>query len=47
MQFTARETINYFGQLYGLSKEDRKNRVEFLLKFLDLKDADRRVEDLR
>ena len=47
MAFTPRETINYFGQLYGLSKQERKLRVNFLLKFLDLQAPDRRVEDLR
>ncbi|XP_074593668.1 ABC transporter G family member 20-like [Brevipalpus obovatus] len=46
MAFTARETINYFGQLYGLSKQEREARVHFLLKFLDLKAPDRRVQDL-
>uniref|UniRef100_T1KY65 Uncharacterized protein n=2 Tax=Tetranychus urticae TaxID=32264 RepID=T1KY65_TETUR len=46
MQFTVKETINYFGQLTGIPKEERHSRVEFLLSFLDLTDPDRMVSDL-
>ena len=44
--FTIQETINYFGCLNGMTKNDRDSRVTFLMKFLDLPESNRLIRDL-
>ncbi len=44
-RLTARENINYFGELQGLSKEELATRREALIRGLEMEDiADRRTE---
>ena len=44
--FTIEEQINYFGCLNGMTTSDRKSRVKFLVKLLDLPEGDRLICDL-
>ncbi|RWS26667.1 ATP-binding cassette transporter sub-family H 88708-like protein [Leptotrombidium deliense] len=46
-ELTIQENINYYGRIYGLSKSVRKERFEFLIKFLDLPEANRKIRNLR
>ncbi len=46
-RLTARETLSYFGELHGLSRETREKRVEELIEAFDLhKFIDQRCESL-
>ncbi len=36
---TGRELLDYFGQLFGMSRPDRKDRIESLLRRVDLSDS--------
>ncbi|RWS06338.1 ABC transporter G family member 23-like protein [Dinothrombium tinctorium] len=45
-EFTIGETIHYFGKVFGLPKPIRKARLDFLLEFLDLPDANRTIDSL-
>ena len=42
-EFTIEETLTFFGKLNRLSKVVIKERINFLLKFLDLSDANTRI----
>lgn len=37
-RFTGRENLQYFGELYDLDKDMLKNRIEELIRLLDMKD---------
>ncbi|CAG2106601.1 unnamed protein product [Medioppia subpectinata] len=41
--FTIYETLNYFSKIYGLPEDYKKQRIDFLIKFLDLPDRNRLV----
>jgi ABC-type multidrug transport system ATPase subunit len=40
-EFTIRETLIYFGWIYGMSTDDVDEKTEFLLKLLQLPNAER------
>uniref|UniRef100_K1RT46 ABC transporter G family member 20 n=1 Tax=Magallana gigas TaxID=29159 RepID=K1RT46_MAGGI len=46
-KMTIEETLSYFGRIHRMSRSKRKSRMEFLLQFLTLPEADRLVENLR
>lgn len=39
-RLTARENLEYFGALYGIKKHDLKDRIDYLLDLVGLKDAE-------
>ncbi|CAG2112026.1 unnamed protein product, partial [Medioppia subpectinata] len=41
--FTIYETLNYFSKIYGLPEDYKKQRIDFVIKFLDLPDRNRLV----
>lgn len=45
--FTIEETLIYFARLYRLSRKEIKERISFLLAFLDLPHKNRLVQNLR
>ncbi len=46
-EFTIRETLRYFGRIFGLPAQRVKRRSDFLLEFLDLpRDRGRLIADL-
>ena len=45
--FTIEETLIYFARLYRLSRQEIKERISFLLAFLDLPHKNRIVQNLR
>lgn len=45
-KMTIEETLSYFGRIHRMSRSKRKSRMEFLLQFLTLPEADRLVENL-
>lgn len=45
-KMTIEETLSYFGRIHRMSSSKRKSRMEFLLQFLTLPEADRLVENL-
>jgi len=45
--FTIEETLLYFGRLFRLDPQFLKERIEFLLAFLDLPNKNRMVQNLR
>lgn len=40
-EFTIRETFIYFGWIYGMATEDVDEKIDFLLKLLQLPNASR------
>jgi len=46
-EFTIRETLEYFGRIYGMKKSKVQQEVQFLLSFLDLPPKDRVIRTLR
>ena len=45
--FTIEETLNYFGKINRMPTSDIRNRIDFLLQFLDLPSRRRLVANLR
>ncbi|CAH2004702.1 unnamed protein product [Acanthoscelides obtectus] len=45
-EFTIRETMQYFGWIFGMKSKEIKERLEFLLNFLDLPSQNRMVKNL-
>lgn len=45
--FTIEETLSYFGKINRMSTGDIRDRIEFLLQFLDLPSKRRTVANLR
>ncbi|XP_045473206.1 ABC transporter G family member 20 [Harmonia axyridis] len=45
-EFTIRETLKYFGWIAGMKNKDIEEKLNFLLEFLMLPDADRQVKNL-
>ena len=37
-EFTVRETLQYFGRIYGMTAAEIKSQTKFLIKLLDLPD---------
>ncbi len=35
-EFTVRETLQYFGRIYGMKQEEIKSQTKFLIQLLDL-----------
>ena len=35
-EFTVRETLQYFGRIYGMPPEEIKSQTKFLIQLLDL-----------
>lgn len=46
-ELTIEESLNYFARIYGLPSDYQKERINFLIKFLELPDPKRLVEVLR
>ena len=42
-EFTVRETLQYFGRIYGMSSDEVKAQTKFLIKLLDLPDNKSRL----
>jgi ABC-type Na+ transport system ATPase subunit NatA len=42
-EFTVRETLQYFGRIYGMSALEVKTQTKFLIKLLDLPDNKSRL----
>jgi ABC-type multidrug transport system ATPase subunit len=47
VEFTIRETFLYFGWVNGMKTEEIEEKLDFLLKFLQLPPANRFVKTLR
>ena len=45
-EFTLRETLIYFGWIAGMTTSEVDDRIDFLLKFLQLPNASRFVKNL-
>ena len=45
-EFNIAETLQYFSRLYGMSQEKYQERMEFLLRFLDLPSSSRPLEKM-
>nr|CAI5851706.1 unnamed protein product [Callosobruchus analis] len=45
-EFTIRETMQYFGWIFGMKSKEINERLEFLLNFLDLPSQNRMVKNL-
>ncbi|KAI8779587.1 ABC transporter G member 23, partial [Biomphalaria glabrata] len=43
MNFSIHETLNFFGQLHGMTNSAINHRSEFLLNFLNLPDSSRLI----
>lgn len=46
-KFSIHEILHYFGGIYGMSKVDIENRIDFLMGFLDLPETSRRISTMR
>lgn len=46
-ELSIRESLNFYGRIYGMDMEDLRESTKFLVDFLDLPRADRRVGSLR
>jgi ABC-type Na+ transport system ATPase subunit NatA len=46
-EFTIRETMQFFGMVNGMTPKQVDDKIEFLLKFLQLPSASRAVKNLR
>ena len=46
-EFTIEEMLYYFGKLYDLERQVLKERIQFLISFLDLPNKNRLVKQLR
>lgn len=46
-EFTIRETMQFFGMVNGMTSEQVDDKIDFLLKFLQLPPASRPVKNLR
>lgn len=46
-EFTIRETMMYFGWIFGMCTTEIADRLRFLLQFLDLPSQNRLVKNLR
>lgn len=46
-EFTIKETMMYFGWIFGMKTEEINERLQFLLNFLDLPSQNRMVKNLR
>ena len=46
-EFNINETLNFFGMLHKMKKEDVEARKEFLLEFLNLPNKRKLVKNLR
>lgn len=46
-EFSIRETMMYFGWIFGMQTSEIKERLQFLLNFLDLPSESRLVKNLR
>lgn len=46
-EFSIRETMMYFGWIFGMCTEEIQERLRFLLQFLDLPTQNRLVKNLR
>lgn len=44
-EFTIRESINFYGIIYGMGKEKIDERIRFLCNLLDLQDGDKLVKN--
>jgi ABC-type multidrug transport system ATPase subunit len=42
-EFTVRETLQYFGRIYGMPSEEVKAQTKFLIQLLDLPDSKHRL----
>jgi ABC-type Na+ transport system ATPase subunit NatA len=47
IEFTIQETFLYFGWVNGMNSEEIGEKLQFLLKFLQLPPADRFIKTLR
>ncbi|CAG2166871.1 unnamed protein product, partial [Oppiella nova] len=45
-EFSIRETLNYFAQIYGMQNSLKLKRIQFLIDFLSLPDPDQRIKNL-
>ena len=45
-EFNIAETLEYFSRLYGMSRDKYQERMDFLLKFLDLPSKTRQLEKM-
>ena len=45
-EFTLRETLNYFGHIFGMDSIKINERTEFLIEFLDLPKGKRLIREL-
>jgi ABC-type multidrug transport system ATPase subunit len=46
-EFSITEALEYFAQIYGMSKDQKKKRINWLIEFLELPDPLRKVGVLR
>lgn len=46
-EFTIKETMMYFGWIFGMTSREINERLQFLLNFLDLPSQNRMVKNLR
>lgn len=46
-EFTIKETMMYFGWIFGMETKEIRDRLRFLLDFLDLPSENRMVKNLR
>lgn len=46
-EFTIKETMMYFGWIFGMNSKEIYERLQFLLNFLDLPSQNRMVKNLR
>ena len=45
-EFTLRETLNYFGHIFGMTSSKIMERTDFLIEFLDLPKSKRLIREL-
>jgi ABC-type Na+ transport system ATPase subunit NatA len=46
-EFTIQEAMRYFGRIYGMPKNEVEEKMNFLVKFLDLPSCQRQIMTLR
>lgn len=46
-EFSINETMNYYGMVYGMTKEELVKRKKDMYAFLDLPDENSTIEEIR
>jgi len=46
-EFTTEEALRYYGRIHGKNKKEIEEKIEFLVRLLDLPDQTRQISTLR